>query len=316
MELSKKIISVLKNLTKKQSRPILEKICIRDGRTYATDLETYVELKNDFSLPVGLYRPEFLEFAKNEGDAFDVSEYPVPMKFKKEKSIVAKISDLDELLPFCSKDQTRIQLNSILVEQSGLVATNGHIMGVIPNDYSTALGDSEFLLSRQSVGHMLKVLAALGHKKSESIRIEFNDSWACIDTPTATIYSRLIDREYPKWRLVLPNFSGKNVNTFHIDGGLKASELRPMASRTEGVEIDFNRGRVVGYDDLSEISRPINIHNSGDRPSENWRVNYRYLCEVVGKGAKFTQIDGARLVPVKFERLDSGLHGVIVGVRK
>lgn len=104
--------------------------------------------------------------------------------------------------PFASKDGTRFQINSVFLEglNNGLnvIATDGRAL-FFDRLVSSGYVLPSAIVSLESVKMIESVLSS-----SESTSLSFVDNYLCLETPGATLYSRLVAGAYPDYAQVLP----------------------------------------------------------------------------------------------------------------
>lgn len=140
-------------------------------------------------------------------NTIDTSDFPpVPVTSVSKNPLVLQDSSLLTALrtaaPFASKDGTRFQISSIFLEgiNNGLnvIATDGHAL-FFDRLVSSGYALPSAIVSLESVKMIESVLAS-----SESIGLSFVDNYLCLETPSNTLYSRLVAGAYPDYAQVLP----------------------------------------------------------------------------------------------------------------
>lgn len=152
------------------------------------------------------------------------------------------ISSLLKLQPFMSKDETRIYLNSVLLAPGEMAATDGHRMGVI-TDPAFELSDKELIIPSGAVNSITKLFV-----NAENIRLAVGDSMIYVQAGDILFSTRLISRDYPKYRAVIPTEGEprlvRGVKT-HLINASKRLLLLLDNSRNKGVKMEFTTDNVV-----------------------------------------------------------------------
>jgi DNA polymerase III sliding clamp (beta) subunit (PCNA family) len=228
----KKLKTKLKFINGKYARPILKHIEVTPHGLTCTDLETSIFIKDTFNLAVGYQHIDTLGLAPSiPQDSFPQDSFPL-ISFDvdaPEDHVTVKLHDLFYCSKFASNDETRLHLNCVAFDSGHMIGIDGHTMRTFP---TTTLSES-YLIPRTS----LKVLEGLikGYKVKGDVTIIFKEGHAFINTDFFTFKARLIQREFPKWKLVVPK---KFANILTLSNIPKYSAIKPLLNkRTNAVHI-------------------------------------------------------------------------------
>lgn len=243
-----KQIKPILNKFKKQNRPILTNALVKGNELRVTDLETDICFKSDFGLEEGLHSIETIGLVDALQD--NIEDYPLFQESSKNESFTFNLETIENLLPFCSKDETRLNLNGIALNDGNFVACDGHTL----NNYPILEKLKEdYIIPRTSLEILVKLL------KKYKIKDDFNCSicgtYFTVNNDNFIFTARLIQRDYAKWRTVIPKkFEGKAF----INNWVNFKELKPLLNkRTKSSRLEFKNGEVTliitGYENNKYI---------------------------------------------------------------
>lgn len=225
------------NFINKTSRPILRNVLVKDDSIILTDIDNHIKLKSNYGLKNGLHKLDTIGLI--DPDLSDLENYPV-INFDPtiKESFKICLSDLESLLPFCSKDYTRVNLQGIAVNEGHLVACDGYTLKAIELEYSNK---ENYLINRDSVSILIKLLKKFSIK--DKISFKFSSDFLLVDTDAFTFVSRLVDREYPRWKVLFPNkYNLKGTVTSWIN----IKTIRPLLDKkTNRVQIVADNNQLV-----------------------------------------------------------------------
>lgn len=193
------------NFIKSKRVTIIDKVLITENELRCANFYTEVCIKDTFGLSRGLHDLKTLDLV-NSPDIENVKQYPL-LDFTpiKSPSIIVSVADLTDLLKYASKDETRLSLNSIALDDKVLVAVDGYKLKYINVD--TEL-EGTFLMPRDGIEVLIKIVKLF---KDKSISIRFDDTYAMVETSKYAIKMRLVKRTFPKWRNIIPSKFSKTI---------------------------------------------------------------------------------------------------------
>ena len=217
----KKAKTILKTITKNiKTRPLMQNVAIVNGQLLATDFESFLRIKDNFDLKDGMQDVNTLGLKDSiELDA----DYPLS-SFDHATSSVESFkmlaSDLEQLLKFCSKDETRLYLNGIAINSGHFVATDGHKMKSVVLE--EANNNDAYILPSSSMTTLLKLLKAY---KMTQVVLYTGPEFTYINNDFFSLKIRNIQRDYPKWTAVVPT---KTTRKMIINNWINFKELKPI----------------------------------------------------------------------------------------
>ena len=233
-----KQLKPLFNKFKKSHRPILNNVLVDSEGIKVHDLETTLLIKDNFGLEHGLHNIETLGLV-GPGDK-DVEEYPLlTLEIDPVDKVKVNLEEIDTLLPFVSSDETRLQLNGIAINSNNLVACDGH---TLKNKELNQNVKNDYIIPKDSLKLLSKVMKKFKIPKTNNFNIHLNEQFAVIDNHKFTLVSKLIQRDYPKWKAVIPV---KYKNEIKITNWINFKELKPLFNkRTFACKLELNEGKV------------------------------------------------------------------------
>jgi len=155
------------NFIKKQRRPILTQVLVDKNGMNLTDLESFLTIKDSFDLSYGLHDINTLGLIDNPKNNID--DYPIiDKKHYITNKFAFHLDQIETFLKFTSKDETRLNLNSIAITKKGVVSTDGHKMLFIENNIEIEI---DFILPASALKTLVKLLKKF--KIKDAFLIEF-----------------------------------------------------------------------------------------------------------------------------------------------
>lgn len=238
----KNILPIFKSLTKGATRPILSQVYVSGGAIKATDLETSIVIKTAFGLNDGLHVVKTLGLVDGVNDEELIADFPhrlFPASFSESDSFTMNLELIESLLPFASKDETRINLNSIAINDGHFVACDGHTLKAVEiKEKATIEGD--YVIPRTSMGLLVRLLKK--YKIKGDFKCLVDNDYFYLDTDYFTFSARLIQRQYVKWSSVIPKSFSKTAT---IEQWIDFKELKPLLNTRKSSRIEFKNGEVT-----------------------------------------------------------------------
>tara|TARA_R100001086_G_scaffold245229_1_gene175884 strand:- start:48 stop:956 length:909 start_codon:yes stop_codon:yes gene_type:complete len=227
------------NYVKKEVRPIIRNILVTDKGLIATNFETMLLIKNTFGLKSGLHDIETLGLI-NDPSLDNIEDYPI-VEFELDPldKVSTTFQMLNNLLPFCSKDETRIHLSGIAVDNDSLVACDGFTLNYYALNQDIK---HNYIIPNSSIELLLKLIKKF-KIESKEIVLKLNEEYLLIENENFSLLSRLIARDYAKWNGVIPK---KYSNSFEVTNWIDYKELKPLFNkRTNACSIQLKKGKVL-----------------------------------------------------------------------
>lgn len=264
---------------KKSSRPILEHIRVTNSTIEVTDLETFIVLKGNYDLSPGLHSYETFE---HNIAIEDDGEYPCfDLNALELETFTLKLKDIERLLPFTSNDVTRLYLNAIAINTGHLVACDGHTLAYekLPKD-----NENSYLMPRDSMRHLIRLCKKF---KVDSFDVTLNNEYGFVDDDKFTLKFRLIQRDYPKWRCIIPT---RYETAFTVSLMPRFNAIKNLLKKhNHAVKIEATKGKLI----MSSTEYPDKTWHIGSSPSDLetvFGVNFKYLDRAT-KGKKTFEIN-------------------------
>lgn len=267
MEL-KKLQTILTKFTKTNLRPVINAGMVKDGSIFVTDLETNIRIDNT-GLSDGMKDLSVISLTDKTLD-MDVGDFPMLQFDESDNHFKVSLVELKELLDHTSTDETRIYLNGVAFIENELVGCNGHVLKVIETEYKNGFESS--ILPRTS----LKIVLDIAKKaKVKEVIVQVSDSYFTTRIDNVTISGRIITREYPKYKAVIPSKTSKSFDLSELP---KLVDIKPLLNpRTHGVIVESKNGNVVlrvkDHDVTFDIGKSVDEFTLG--------FNFKYL-QLVG----------------------------------
>lgn len=177
------------------------------------------------------------------------------------------LDDMISKTVYCvSSDDMRRNLCGICFEKSGqnnlrLVATDGHRLSFVENSSSDDVKLlSSVIVPKKAVLELRKIL-----KQSEPIQIGFESNFFAAVGEDTTIFSRLIDADFPDYRQVVPE---ETEFELEISRDQFLSSLKRVcvfsSERTKSVKVTFDKESIV----LKSVSQDVG------EAKEDFEVSY------------------------------------------
>lgn len=274
------------NFIKKNNRPALQMIEVRENGLYATDLETYIHIKYNFGVEIGHQNINTLGLVDS---VKDFEDFPcIDFTTSSTESLTVKVETLKHLLKFASKDETRLSMNSIALNDGALVAVDGHTLHFVELEKKF---NREYLMPRTSIGHLIKICSKY---KLKEIELLFGDEFTTVRTEYFTLKMRNICRDFVKWRHVVPT---KFENSVGVTNWVNFKELKPLFCPYYKCELKEVEGNLV----LIPKNYPNNQYIIGKCDIEGLRLlfNASYIERAASGSKEFTIKYNSELTPTE-----------------
>jgi hypothetical protein len=275
--LSSNEIKMLKNFAKNTSLPILEYFRVKDNEISASDLETYLTIK-ETNLKDGLYK---INDNAAEYDSsmtlgnFDM--FPNPNEDKSENQIKFIINSevllhyINIAIDYTGKDELRPVMTGILFDYKDdkmfMVATDAHKLFKLEITQYVEINkgqkDFQFILSKANL------LKFLENTDESSVIVSATINNVTFENDLFKFKSRLIDGRYPNYNAVIPTYKTKKliINIKDLFSCLKSKEAENFikANKKEEIRIYNKIGKSNDVFDIflcyTEYDRAKETHN-------------------------------------------------------
>ena len=221
---------------------------------------TITQGASKFSLPV-MSADDFPEFNAFPGQEISVTSNVLLEVIKKVSYAV-------------SNDNSRFNLDNMLLEGNIAVATDGHRLAkmLTPFNFNTKI-----LLPLVACQAILKSVAP-----NEDCKITISDKQLGVITGDVTLLCRLQDGDYPTWEKVIPTETGQVVTVKTSDIAQVLKRVSPMAVQTDmGITVLVNNNTLTMKKESAMGSAEDSIEIEGNASFE-FIANAKYLADCLG----------------------------------
>ena len=211
---------------------------------------------------------------------------PVQMLY----DIVRKLPDDSEISFKQSGDQLVVSSGRAIFHLPTLVATDAQRMALCA--MPAPAGSAEMpavILPRRVIGELSKLLE---DATVDDVTVELSDTKARFVVGPATLTSKLVDAQYPNYRVVIPKGNDK-IAVMDRKQFLNAVDLVSVASvdKTKSVQLMFSMNKLVvnaSSPDAGTASQELDVEYNDDT-SFTVTFNVKFLMDVAGQveGEKF-----------------------------
>lgn len=266
MELKK--LSGILSFTKSMSCQALRNAQVRGGKLHATDLTTFLTIKNFCGLSDGYYLASDLKVKRLDET---VGEFPMFDAYLSAKEMISiEVKTLETFMLHASNDLTRIYLNTVVFDKDTIVATNGYHLKHSPLKDKL---ENTYLVPTCS----LKVLVNLAKAyKLKSLAIGFDGCHAVIDTENFRLVSKLCPHDYLRYQAVIPR---KTAHTMQIVDMVNFKALKPFIDKkTNACKLVSENGTVTFEIPNNDIKVPVGHSDRLDKFEVGFNFKYLEIC--------------------------------------
>jgi DNA polymerase-3 subunit beta len=215
-------------------------------------------------------------------------EFPQLPVFKDKDSISVPREDLKDMLNMTdfaiSRDDTRYVLNGVFLVVKGedmtVIATDGRRLAVSSKKLpKKTLVDREVIIPTKTVQEVKRMLSGEG-----DVSIKFSDNQILFSFESSFVISRLIEGEYPSYKKVIPQRSGKEVKVDREDF-LSATRRASIFTDQDSMAIKLNirkKKMTISKNTpyLGEAKEEVEIEYTG---TDEFDIGFnpRYLMDVL-----------------------------------
>ena len=299
-ELEDKLSKVKGAVATKDTIPILRGFLIAGNQVVATDLEIGIKTninaeiieKGAAVFPADIFsivkqmpdKPITIEVDDNwkaeiscngievELSCYDAEEYPQLPSVDDPSTLTANSYNLEQAIkltsPSISTDDSQPALTGIMLNEKDAVATNTYRLA----KFGANLGfDNQLILPAKSA----KEVASLARDCTE-VEIEYSSNYAKFNMEGTTVFSRLIEGQFPNYEQVIPDESNTIIRA---DKGSLISCLKRAITVDSGEGVitlvtDGSTLNVSLSDDESSFEEKVDIELEGDEQEIRLDVNY------------------------------------------
>ena len=330
-ELEDKLSKVSGAVATKDTMPILKGVYISNELVLATDLEIGIktsfecETENEgkaifpsriFSivkeLPDGEieinvdenYKAELkCNGIEIELDCYDAEEYPSMPEVEEPNIINVNSYQLEKAIQntnnSVASDEGQPALTGIYFDKNNTVSTNTYRLAKFKNKIGF---DDDFILPSKAANEVESLCQTVAE-----IDIEYSDNYVKFNFGDTTLFSRLIEGEFPNYNQVLPDKSNTKITIDSKDfkGCLKRAKTVDKEASIISLTTDNNSLNVILKSDTSQFEEVLKANVEGDNQTIN--LDIAYLLDgvklVEGEKTEIELIDSLSPAVIKEEDL-------------
>jgi DNA polymerase-3 subunit beta len=220
--------------------------------------------------------------------SLSAEEYPALPAFEEKTYFDAKTQTLIDMIDrtefAVSTDATRYHLNGVFFEHlenslMRMTATDGHRLSFVDNEVFLKMPELKrgIIIPKKGLSELRKLLSA----DESQIGLSFERGYVYANLNGTYLFIRLIDGEYPDYRLVIPKATDRVVK---MDRELFTSALKRVSllahEKSKGVKFALQAGLLVitsSNSDVGEAREELEVDYKGDALEIGF--NSKYLLD-------------------------------------
>ncbi|MCL2017850.1 MAG: DNA polymerase III subunit beta [Alphaproteobacteria bacterium] len=170
------------------------------------------------------------------------------------------------------------------------------------------------ILPRRVIGELSKLLE---DATVDDVTVELSDTKARFTVGAATLTSKLVDAQYPNYRVVIPKGNDK-IATLNRKQFISSVDLVSVASadKTKSVQLAFSMNKLVATassPDFGAATQELDIEYNGDE-TFNIAFNVKFLLDISGQvaGEKLQLAMQDPLAPTVFQSTDKKTDSLFI----
>lgn len=246
--------------------------------------EVRVRGGDGFKVEISSGRSRFNIMGLDPEDFPQVQEFPDATYFSVPAAVIGDM--IAKTIFAVSTDETRFNLNGIFVERGPkglrLVATDGHRLSLVEREVDNI---DQFNLPKGVIVPRKGFAELKKYLEGGQVEIGFSGSNCIVRKEGLVITMRLIDGEFPDYKVVIPKGSEKKAYVDRIafgDALRRVSLLSP--EKFKGVKLSVSGGSVrisSSNPELGDANEEIDVEYDG--PGVDIGFNARYILEVLNE---------------------------------
>ena len=221
--------------------------------------------------------------------SLSADEFPPLPTFEEKVYFEARIEALAEMIDktqfAVSTDATRYHLNGVFFEhiENGVMrmtATDGHRLSFVDSEVFLKMPEIKrgMIIPKKGLMELRKLISEGG----ASVGLAFERGYVFAKLNGSYLFIRLIDGEYPDYRLVIPKSTDRLVRMEHqiFNSALKRVSLLAH-EKSRGVKLSLANGQLMissSNPDMGEAREEIDIEYSGDAMDIGFNSKYLLEC--------------------------------------
>ena len=214
-------------------------------------------------------------------------DYPNFPSYRKEKSVTLPVATLLAMIRktsfSVSVDETRYVLQGALLQVAGkkarMVSTDGHRLSFVEKEAEKSSEDMQAVVPSKALAELAKVLEG----SDGSVTVYFTDNQLFVELGEVTLFSRLIDGQFPNYEQVIPK---KNELSFTAETEALAKAAKRVAvmaqDKGNSIKLSLKENSLeisAATPDLGEAQGELDVAYKGG--AITMAFNARYLLDVL-----------------------------------
>lgn len=235
-------------------------------------------------------------------------EYPSLPSFEDKTYSDARVEALTDMIDrtqfAVSTDATRYHLNGVFFEhlENGVMrmtATDGHRLSFVDQEVFLKMPEIKrgIIIPKKGLTELRKLLA----ESTSTVGLSFERGYVFAKHGNTYLFVRLIDGEYPDYRVVIPKSTDRVVK---MDRELFTSALKRVSllahEKSRGVKLALQNGGLTissSNPDMGEAREEIDVEYAGEPMEIGFNSKYLLECLSVTKGETLEFLLKDRLSP-------------------
>lgn len=255
--------------------------------------------------------------------SLSADEYPSLPTFEDKTYFEARIDSLAEMIDrtqfAVSTDATRYHLNGVFFEhlENGVMrmtATDGHRLSFVDSEVFMKMPELKrgIIIPKKGLSELRKLIAEGG----ASVGLAFERGYVFAQLNGSYLFIRLIDGEYPDYRLVIPKSIERTARMEHdvFCSALKRVSLLAH-EKSRGVKLSIQSGIMTissSNPDMGEAREEIDVDYTGEAIDIGFNSKYLLECLAVMKAEKLEFHFKDRLSPGILKGTGSQNHTYVI----
>lgn len=223
--------------------------------------------------------------------SLSADEYPSLPSFEDKSYFDARVESLSEMIDrtqfAVSTDATRYHLNGVFFEhlENGVMrmtATDGHRLSFVDSEVFMKMPELKrgIIIPKKGLSELRKLIGEGG----STVGLAFERGYIFARINGSFLFIRLIDGEYPDYRLVIPKATDRLVR---MERDTFSSALKRVSllahEKSRGVKLSLQNGQLMissSNPDMGEAREEIDVEYTGEAMDIGF--NSKYLLECLG----------------------------------
>lgn len=240
--------------------------------------------------------------------SLSADEYPSLPSFEDKTYLEGKTGELADMIDrthfAVSTDATRYHLNGVFFEHlensmMRMTATDGHRLSFVDHEVFLKMPELKrgVIIPKKGLSELRKMIS----EGSSSVGLSFERGYIFARSNGSYLFIRLIDGEYPDYRLVIPKVTDKVIKLDHeaFNSALKRVSLLAH-EKSRGVKLSLQTGTLTitsSNPDMGEAREEMDVEYSGEPLEIGFNSKYLLECMSVMKKEKVEFLLKDRLSP-------------------